>query len=164
MLDLTWNVERTTAPPVAGERLLVVVERATAHPRLLSALLPNTGPLPASVAWVWVVTPGAVVSWGALLAEPMDRTNVLMAALAERMEEARRRLLPLQRACVAASVPAQIHIVHGAAPESVVRVARECEAARVLLPTHAGTVYGQSPQELARALGRRLSCPVGLLD
>lgn len=162
MIDLTWTTHRFVSPPVAQQRVLVLVDRASADVRLLKQLLPAQPP--AAVVWLWVVTPGAVVSWGALLAESGDRTRLLLAALGERMEEARRSMTPLQVACQRADLRCQTHILHGAVAESVVRLARSEAVEQVLLAATGGTLYGQPAQELAATLARRLSVPVGLLE
>ncbi len=163
MIDLSWTTHRFVSPPTAQRRVLVLVDRNSADARLLHKLAsPNDIP-PAAVIWLWVVTPSAVVSWGALLAESGDRTRILLSALSERMEEARRFLTPLQRACNAADVPCQTHVLHGAVGESVVRLARGEEVEQVLLAGTDGTIYGQAPQELAASLAQRLSVPVSIL-
>jgi hypothetical protein len=88
----------------------------------------------------------------------------MLAALGERMEEARRYLTPIQRACAVANLPCQIHILHGAVAESVVRLARAEQVDQILLPAADGALYGSSPQELAMTLAQRLAIPVGILD
>ncbi len=163
MLDLSWTHHAFVVPPMANHRVLVLVDHATAHPRLLGQLAPTTAIPPGRVLLLWVVTPSSVVSWGALLAEPNDRTHMMLSAVSERMEEARRRLLPLQRACSASSIPCQVHIVHGSVAESVVRLARDEQVDQVLLPVAEGAIYGQSPQEFATLLSRRLTIAVGMI-
>lgn len=164
MLDLTWTTHRFVSPPVAKQRVLVLVDRASADITLLDKLAPAAALPPSSVVWLWVVTPGAVVSWGALLAESGDRTRLLLSALGERMEEARRYVTPLQMACQRAEIPCQTHILHGAVAESVVRLARGEAVEQVLLAASGGALYGQPSQELASSLAKRLSVPVGLLE
>ena len=163
MIDLTWTTHRFVSPPAAQQRVLVLVDRASADMRLLAKLAPATALPPSAIVWLWVVTPGAVVSWGALLAESGDRTRILLSALTERMEEARRYMTPLQHACNRANIPCQTHVLHGAVAESVVRLARGEEVEQVLLATTGGDIYGQPSQELASSLGRRLTIPVGIL-
>lgn len=164
MIDLSWTTHRFVSPATAQRRVLVVVDRASADARLLEKLVPTNDVPPAAIVWLWVVTPGAVVSWGALLAESGDRTRILLSALTERMEEARRYVTPLQRACNLAEIPCQTHVLHGAVAESVVRLARGEEAESVLLATVDGSIYGQPAQELAATLTRRLALPVGILE
>lgn len=164
MIDLTWTTQRFVCPPASQRRVLMLVDRASADVRILQKLAPANALPPSSVIWLWVVTPSAVVSWGALLAESGDRTRLVLAALGERIEEARKYLTPIQRACVTAEIPFQIHILHGAVAESVVRLARGEEVEQVLIPNADGGIYGQAPQELATALARRLTVPVGLLE
>jgi hypothetical protein len=164
MLDLSWTTHRFVSPPTAQRRVLVLVDRASADARILAKLAPATDVPPAALIWLWVVTPGAVVSWGALLAESGDRTRILLSALSERMEEARRYMTPLQRACTIAEIPCQTHILHGAVIESVVRLARGEEVEQVLLAANGGSLYGQPPQELAATLSRRMPVPVGILE
>ncbi len=164
MIDLSWTTHRFVSPPAAQQRILVLIDRDSAHLRILKKLAPTTAQPPASIVWLWVVTPGAVVSWGALLAESGDRTRLLLSALGERMEEARRYMTPLQRACVSAEIPWQTHVLHGAVAESVVRLARNEAPDHVLLATSGDTLYGQPAQELASTLARRLTVPVGILE
>jgi hypothetical protein len=164
MLDLGWMTQRFVSPPAARRRVLVLVDRASSDVRLLSKVAPNDIVPPAAIVWLWVVTPGAVVSWGALLAESGDRTRIVLSALSERMEEARRFLTPLQHQCKHATIPCQIHVLHGTVVESVVRLARGEEVEQVLLASEGGSLYGQPPQELAASLARRLALPVGILE
>jgi hypothetical protein len=164
MLDLSWITQPFVSPPLANRRVLVLVNHATAQPRLLNQLTPATTTPPASIVLLWVVTPSSVVSWGALLAESGDRTHLLLAALSERIEEARRRMAPLHRACAAANIPCETHVVHGAIVDSVIRVTRDEKIDQVLLPTVGGAVYGQPSQELAATLSRRLTVPVGMVE
>jgi hypothetical protein len=164
MIDLTWTTHRFVSPSTAQRRVLVLVDRATADPRLLGKLVPTPTQSPAAIIWLWVVTPGAVVSWGALMAESGDRTRILLSALGERMEEARRYMTPLQYACNNADIPCQTHILHGAVTESVVRLARGESVEQVLLATANHAIYGQPSQDLASSLVRRLAVPVGILE
>ena len=164
MIDLTWTTHRFVSPPAAQRRVMVLVDRASADVRVLGKIAPTSALPPASIVWLWVVTPGSVVSWGALLAESGDRTRLLLSALGERMEEARRYMTPLQRACVSAEIPCQTHVLHGAVAESVVRLARSEAVEQVLLATNGDTIYGQLPQELAATLTNRLTVPVGILE
>ena len=164
MIDLSWTTQRFDSPPTAQRRVLVVVDRNSADARLMPKLAPRTDLPPAAVIWLWVVTPGAVVSWGALLAESGDRTRLLLSALSERMEEARRFLTPLQRACHVADVPCQTHILHGTVVESAVRLAGSEQVDQVLLATADGAIYEQSSQDLATTLAKRLTVPVGILE
>jgi hypothetical protein len=80
------------------------------------------------------------------------------------MEEARRFLTPLQRACNMADVACQTHVLHGPVVESVVRLARSEEVEQILLASAEGAIYGRAPQELAALLAQRLTVPVGILD
>lgn len=164
MIDLSWTTQRFDSPPTAQRRVLVVVDRNSADARLMQKLAPRADLPPAAVIWLWVVTPGAVVSWGALLAESGDRTHLLLSALSKRMDEARHFLTPLQRACHIADVPCQTHILHGAVVESVVRLARIELAEQVLLATADGAIYEQSSQDLATTLTQRLNMPIGILE
>jgi len=164
MLDLAWTTQRFVSPPAAQRRVLVLVDRATADLRLLAQIAPATALPPASVIWLWVVTPSTVVSWGALLADSGDCTRMMLVALGERMEEARRYMMPLRHACAVADIPCQVHILHGTVAESVVRLARGEAVEQVLLPSADGLIYGQPTQELAMMLARRLTVPVGILE
>lgn len=163
MLELERSMtvpQGTAAPPL---RVLIPVDRVTAHPRLLARVQAD---LPHSeLVLVWIVTPSAVLTWGALLAEPVEeRSRVMLAALGERMDEARRRLDPLQRAAHATGLKVRTQVVHGATAEMLVRVARAEQAGRVLIPSNGGDLYGHPPQELAMLMRRRLTCPVDTLD
>src|SRR5215207_1767085 len=164
MIDLTWATQRFVSPSTAQRRVMVLVDRASADIRLLKQLAPTNTLPPASLVWLWVVTPGAVVSWGALMSESGDRTRMMLAALAERIEEARKYVTPLQRACAVAEISCQIHILHGAVVESIVRLARGEEVEQILIPNADGGIYGQAPQELASTLAHRLPVPVGILE
>jgi hypothetical protein len=164
MLDLSWTIQPFVSLPLANRRVLVLVNHATAQPRLLNQLTSTTATPPAAIVLLWVVTPNSVVSWGALLAESGDRTHLLLAALSERIEEARRRMVPLQRACAVANISCETHVVHGAITESVIRVTRDEKIDQVLLPTVGGAVYGQPSQDLAMTLAKRLTVPVGTVE
>ena len=162
MLDLVRSVTQPQGTLPLPTRILVLVDRITAHPRLFARLQQN---FPHShITLLWVVTPSAVLTWGALLAEPVEeRTHAMLAALGERMEEAQRRLAPLQRAATAAGLRLRTTVVHGALAETLVRVARAEHIDHVLIPT--GSDYpGQPLPELISQMRRRLPCPVETLD
>lgn len=163
MIDLSWTTNHFVSPSAAQQRVLVLVDQASADPQLLKKLAPATALPPASIVWLWVVTPGAVVSWGALLAESGDRTRMLLAALTERMAEARRYLTPLQHACNFANISCETHVLHGPVDESVVRLARSEDVEQVLLAKQGNHLYGQPAQALAATLTRRLTIPVGIV-
>ena len=83
----------------SGPRVLVLLDPDTARPQVLTHI-EATGVTPSLIVLLWVVTPGELLTWGALAAEPVaDRTGAMLAALGERMARARRRLAPLQWAC-----------------------------------------------------------------
>jgi hypothetical protein len=128
MIKLPWASQRELLPSTAGRRVLVLVDRASAYTRLVAELAPAGEMPPSSIVWLWVVTPGAVVSWGALFAESGDRTRMLLSALNERMEEARRFMTPLQRACHIEGIPCQSHILHGAVLECAAGAQRASRA------------------------------------
>jgi len=163
MIDLTWTTHRFASPSSAKRRVLVLVDQASADARLIRKVAPVDALPPASIVWLWVVTPGAVVSWGALLSESGDRTRILLSALSERMEEARRYMTPLQVASNSANIPCQTHILHGTVTESVVCLARGEGVEQALLAASSGSLYGQPAQELASTLARRLTVPVGII-
>lgn len=164
MIDLTWTTQRFVSPSVAQKRVMVVVDRDSANWRLVEKLAPPAAVPPATIVWLWVVTPSAVVSWGALMAEHGDRTRLLLAALGERMEEARRCMTPLQQACNRIEIPCQTHILHGTVAESAVRLARGEAVDQVLLASVGESIYGQPTQELAATLSQRLTMPVGIFE
>jgi hypothetical protein len=164
MFDLSMTTPPLVAPSTSEQRLLILVDRAGVKSGAIHKVTVGPASPPASVIWMWVVTPGAVVSWGALLAEPGDRTRLLLAALGERMEEARRCIAPLQRACALAEIPCQTHIVHGAVIESVVRLARTEPVDQVLLLATDGTLYDQPGAALGSALAQRLPMAVRVLE
>jgi len=164
MIDLTWTTHRFAALPTAKRRVLVLVDQDSADSSLVCKVAPLSALPPASIIWLWVVTPVAVVSWGALLAESGGRTRILLSALSERMEEARRYMTPLQVVSNNAAIPCQTHILHGTVTESVVRLARGEGVEQTLLATAGGSLYGQPAQELATTLARRLTIPVGVLE
>lgn len=160
MFDLSMTTPHLVTPPATGQRLLILVDRAGVKNGAMHKVIVGPASPPASITWMWVVTPGAVVSWGALLAEPGDRTRLLLVALGERMEEARRYLSPLQRACASAEIPCRTHVVHGAIAESVVRLARTEPVDQVLLLATGGMLYDQPGGALGSALAQRLPIPV----
>jgi hypothetical protein len=98
------------------------------------------------------------------MAESGDRTRILLSALGERMEEARRYMTPLQVAANRADIPCQTHVLHGTVVESVVRLARGEAIEQLLLASAQGSLYGQPPQELAATLSQRLAVPVGIVE
>ncbi len=162
MLDLARSVVQPQSGLSVPARVLVLVDRITAHPRLFPRLqqrFPHS-----EITLLWVVTPSAVLTWGALLAEPVEeRTHAMLAALGERMEEGQRRLAPLQRAALAAGLRLKTSVVHGALAETLVRVARAERIDQVLIPT-GSDYHGQPPAELVGQVRRRLTCAVDTLD
>src|SRR4051812_42274618 len=146
MIDLTWTTHRFASPSSAKRRVLVLVDQASADARLIRKVAPVDALPPASIVWLWVVTPGAVVSWGALLSESGDRTRILLSALSERMEEARRYMTPLQVASNSANIPCQTHILHGTVTESVVRLARRRSRTGALGSKQQFTLWSAGPR------------------
>jgi hypothetical protein len=163
MLDLSYVAQRTQCPPAVDRRVLVLVDPISTHPGWVKEWLARHG-APAEVALLWVVTPGSLITWGALAAEPVERASVLLAALGERFEQARRRMNPLVQVYAAAKIPTETRVVHGPLIESVVRCAAELQVDHVLLPPVTGSGYGHAPAELAANLARQISCPVVQLD
>jgi hypothetical protein len=163
MLDFSYVAHRVQCPPAEGRRVLVLVDPHATQPSWVKAWLHAHG-TPLEVSLLWVVTPSALMTWGALSADPMERTSVLLAALGERMERAHRKMAPLRQAYHAAQIPCTLQVVHGPVVESVARIAAEACADQVLLPPTTGTGYGHAPAELAALLARQIACPVVLLD
>ncbi len=163
MLDLSYVAHRVKCPPAEGQRVLVLVDPHATRPAWVKAWLTDHG-TPVDVTLLWVVTPSALITWGALSAEPVERTSVLLAALGERMAQAHRKLVPLRQACLAAQIPCTLQVVHGPVVESVARLAAALCVDQVLLPPTTGSGYGHAPAELAAILARQIACPVILLD
>lgn len=157
------NATVLPAPVVSGPTVMILLDPETAHPRVL-AHVQATGPQPGQIVLLWVVTPGELLTWGALAAEPAtDRTPAMLAALYERMAAARRRLAPLQWACQRAGLPVQVQIVHGTVVAAIVKAARAEQVDRIVIPMHDGAVRGQPARPLADALARQVVCPVELV-
>ena len=147
----------------SGPRVLVLLDPDTARPQVLTHI-EATGVKPSLIVLLWVVTPGELLTWGALAAEPVaDRTGAMLAALGERMARARRRLAPLQWACQRAEIPVQVQIAHGTVMESLVKAVHDARIDRVIVPAHDEVVRGQPARPLVEALARRLTCAVELL-
>lgn len=161
MLDVTWTVTPSPWTRTTGERVLILVDRMTTHPRILTPFHQS----PARLLLLWIVTPSAVMHWSALLSEPLEaRTSTMMAALGDCMEEARRRLTPLQRAATAAGIDLQVRIAHGALVETAARIARAEQIDRLLIPHTWGETHGMSQGDLLGTLTTRLRCVVESID
>lgn len=161
MLDVTWTVAPSPLPRATGEYVMILVDRTTAHPRLLVPFRNSS----ARVLLLWIVTPSAIMNWSALLSDPLEaRTSTMMAALGDRMEAARRRLTPLQRAATAEGIDLHVRIAHGALVETAARIAREEQVQRLLIPQTWGEVGGVPQGNLLDNLSQRLRCSVESFD